>query len=88
MPLKGVKKERYNKMYYAANNQKIADKKKADYREGLEKSRTDSAAQSCESYKKDLEKSCDDSAAWHRESYLKDPGKPRKLHEGSGKESC
>ena len=35
----------------------------------LEKSRVDSAAQSCESYKNDLEKSRDDSAALSRESY-------------------
>ena len=77
-------------MYYAANNQKIADKKKADYREGLEKSRADSAARSCESYlkdpeksharsrnnyKKDLKKSRDDSAVRRRESYLTDPEK-------------
>ena len=40
-----------------ANNQKIADKKKADYQEGLEKSHADSAAQSCDSYMKDPEKS-------------------------------
>ena len=33
-------------MYQAANNQKIPDKKKADYQEGLEKSRADSAARS------------------------------------------
>ena len=62
-----------------ANNQKIADKKKVDYQEGLEKSRADSAeqsrdsymkdpaeksrAQTCQSYKKDPEKSCADSAA-------------------------
>ena len=31
-------------MYYAANNQKVADKKKANYQEGLEKSRADSTA--------------------------------------------
>ena len=55
MPLKGAKKKRYNKMYYVANNQKIADKKVV-YREGLEKSSADSAAWSRESYK-DLEKS-------------------------------
>ena len=40
-----------------ANNQKMADKKKVDYQEGLEKSRADSAAQSLDSYMKDLEKS-------------------------------
>ena len=57
-----------------ANDQKMADKKKADYQEGLEKSRTDSAARSCDSHMKDLEKS----RARNRESYI----------EGSGKESC
>ena len=36
-----------------ANDQKMADKKKADYQEGLEKSRADSAARSCDSYMKD-----------------------------------
>ena len=40
-----------------ANDQKIADKKKADYQEGLEKSRADSAARSRDSYMKDPEKS-------------------------------
>ena len=34
----------FEELYYVANNQKIADKKKADYQEGLEKSRADSAA--------------------------------------------
>ena len=62
-------------LYYTENNRKVADKKKADYQEGLEKSHTDSVAWSCESYKKDLEKSCDNSAARSRESYLKDPEK-------------
>ena len=32
------------KLYYMANNQKIADKKTVDYKEVLEKSRADSAA--------------------------------------------
>ena len=54
-------------------NQKIADKKKADYQEALEKSRADSAARSRDSYMKDLEKSC----AQSRESYMKDPEKSR-----------
>ena len=36
----------------------IADKKKADYQEGLEKSRADSAVRSRDSYMKDPEKSC------------------------------
>ena len=54
-----------------ASNQKIADKKKVDYQEGLEKSRADSAARSRDSYMKDLEKS----RAQSRESYMKDPVK-------------
>ena len=33
-------------MYYTLNIQKIADKKKVDYQEGLKKSRADSAARS------------------------------------------
>ena len=60
-------------LYYVANNQKIADKRKADYQEGLEKSHADSAAQIRDSYMKDLEKSC----AQSRESYMKDPEKSR-----------
>ena len=44
----------FEELYYAANNQKIADKKKADYQEGLEKSCADNAAQSHDSYMKDL----------------------------------
>ena len=56
-----------------ANNQKIADKKKADYQEGLEKSRADSAAWSHDSSMKDLEKSC----AQSRKSYMKDLEKSR-----------
>ena len=81
----------YEEIYYAANNQKIADKK-MDYQEGLEKSYADSAAQSHDSYMKDLEnssaqsrksyindpeKSCADSAARSRESYKKDLKKSR-----------
>ena len=59
-------------LYYTANNQKIADKKKANYQEGLEKSRaTDSAARSHDSYMKDPEKSC----ARSRESYMKNQEK-------------
>ena len=34
----------FEELYYTANNHKIADKKKADYQEGLEKSRADSVA--------------------------------------------
>ena len=43
-------------LYYVANNQKVADKKKADNQEALEKSHADSAEWSCDSYMKDLEK--------------------------------
>ena len=83
---------RREELYYIANNQKIANKKKADYQGGLEKSRTDSAtrsrdsymkdpekscAQSCESYTKNQEKSCGESAAWSRESYKNDLEKSR-----------
>ena len=52
---------------------KIADKKKADYQETLQKSRADSVEQSCDSYMKDPEKS----RARSRESYMKDPEKSR-----------
>ena len=52
-----------------ANNQKMAYKKKADYQEGLEKSRADREARSRDSYMKDLEKS----RARSCESYMKDP---------------
>ena len=34
----------FEELCYMENNQKIADKKKADYQEGLEKSCADSAA--------------------------------------------
>ena len=52
-----------------ANNRKIADKKKANYQEALENSRTDSATRSRDSYMKDPEKS----RAQSCESYIKDP---------------
>ena len=47
--------------------------KKADYQEGLEKSRPDSAARSRDNYMKDPEKI----HARSRESYMKDPEKSR-----------
>ena len=47
----------FEELYYMANNQKIADKKKVDYQEGLGKSCADSAARSRDSYIKDPEKS-------------------------------
>ena len=49
-----LRSEGFEELYYAANNQKIADEKKADYQEGLEKSRANSAGWSCDSYMKDL----------------------------------
>ena len=58
----------FEELYYAANNQKIADKKKGDYQEALEKSCADNAAQNRDSYMKDPEKSL----ARIRESYMKD----------------
>ena len=63
----------FEELYYVANNQKIADKKKADYQEVLQKSRADSAAWNSDSYMKDLEKSC----AQSHESYMKDLEKSR-----------
>ena len=72
--------------------EKSRARNRESYMKDPEKSHVDIAAQSRESYKKDLEKSRDDSTARSHESYLKDPEKsctkPRKLHEGSGKESC
>ena len=59
-------------LYYVANNQKIAEKKKADYQEGLEKGSADSAARSRNGYMKDLEKVVHKSA-----SHMKDPKKNR-----------
>ena len=60
-------------LYFAENNQKIADKRKADYQETLQKSRAESAEQSCDSYMKDQE----ESHAWSRKSYMKDLEKSR-----------
>ena len=65
----------FEELYYAANNQKIADKKKANYQGALEKSRADSATRSRDSYMKDPEKR----RAQSRESYIS---------KGSGKELC
>ena len=58
----------FKELYYAANNQKIVDKKKANYQEGLEKSHVDSAARSRDSYMKDPEKT----RAQNCQSYMKD----------------
>ena len=61
----------FKELYYVADDQKMADKKKADYQEGLEKSHADSSAWSHDSYMKDPEKGC----ARSREHYMKDPEK-------------
>ena len=74
---------RREKLYYTTNNQKIADKKKANYQEGLEKSRADSATWSRDSYMKDPEKSC----AWSRESYMKNQEKSRADSAAQSRES-
>ena len=71
----------FEELYYAANNQKIADKKKVDYQEALEKSCSDSAEQSHDSYMKDPEKSL----ARSRKSYMKDP---EKSHADIAARSC
>ena len=63
----------FEELHYVANNQKIADKKKVDYQEGLEKSCADSAAWSHDSYMKDPEKS----HAQSHQSFTKDPEKIR-----------
>ena len=72
----------FKELYNAVNNQKTADKKKADYQEGLEKSHADSAARSHDSYMKDLEKS---HHAQSHQSYIKDP---EKSCADSGAQSC
>ena len=61
----------------------MADKKKADYQEGLEKSHADSAARSCDSYMKDPEKSY----ARSHKSYMKDPEKSRADSAAQSRES-
>ena len=61
----------FKELYYAANDQKMADKKKADYQEGLEKRRADSAARSRDSYMKDPVKK----RARSREGHMNDPKK-------------
>ena len=70
-------------MYYTVNDQKMADKKKADYQEGLEKNRADSAVRSRDSYMKDLDKS----RARSRESYMKDLKKSHADSAGRSSES-
>ena len=46
----------FEELYYTANSQKIADREKADYQEGLEKSRADNAARSRRIYMKNQER--------------------------------
>ena len=82
----------FEELYYMAYNQKMADKKKEDYQEGLQKSRADSAAQNRDSYMKNPEKS----HARSRESYMKDPQKShadsaarsREIYEKNLEKSC
>ena len=59
----------FKELYYASNDQKMADKKKANYQEGLEKSHADSTAWSRDSYMKDPEKI----RARSHKSYIKNP---------------
>ena len=63
----------FEELYYTANNQNIADKKKVDHQECLKKSRTGSAAWSHDSYMKDPERR----RARSHQSYMKDPQKSR-----------
>ena len=63
----------FEKLYYVAKNQKIADKKELNYQEGLKKSRADSAVRSRDSNMKDLKKS----RACSCKSYMKDAEKSR-----------
>ena len=92
----------FEELYYAANSQKIADKKKAAYQEGLEKSHADSAeqgrdsymkdleksrAQSCHNLKKYLEKSHADSTARSRKSYKKDLEESRDVSAAQSRET-
>ena len=63
----------FEELYYVVNDQKMADKKKADYQEGLEKSHAESAARSRDSYTKDPDKSHAQSC----KSYMKDQEKSR-----------
>ena len=51
--MKGAKKRRYSKQYYAANKDTISEKKMVAYQEELEKSCADSASRSKASYDKD-----------------------------------
>ena len=80
-------------LYYAANGQKIANKKKVDYQEGSEKSRADSAAEAVIAIQKTRRKAVHeaakitwrirkrlsraDSAARSHKSYKKDLEKRR-----------
>ena len=63
----------FKELHYAANDQKMADKKKADYQEDLEKSRADSATRSRDKYMKDPKKI----RARSRKGYMKGLEKSR-----------
>ena len=54
MPLKGAKKKKYNKKYYADNKQKISEWKKEAYRNNIETSRLETAARKKDNYNMNL----------------------------------
>ena len=68
------------------NNQKIADKKKADYQDTLQKNRADSAEQICDSYMKDGQRPGEKSCTKLRKLYLikNTPGVKRGGQEQTG----
>ena len=55
----------FEELYYIANDQKMPDKKKADYQEGLEKKHVDCAVRSRDSY---MEKLCTKPQKLHERS--------------------
>ena len=63
MPLKGAKKRKYNKKYYAENKDKISQHKTETYHENLEKSGLKTAACKKTTYYDDIEKSRLETAA-------------------------
>ena len=54
MPLKGAKKKKYNKKYYADNKQKISERKKEAYRKNTETNRLETAAHKKDDYNMNL----------------------------------
>ena len=74
----------FEELFYAANSQKIPDRKKVDYQEDLEKSHADSATRGCNSYMKDPNKSL----VWSPESYMKNLEKSRADSAAQSHKSC